>query len=291
MALNGVEIVIITVMAVVAAAWTLILLFDRTGVSRRPVFSALVLVILGLLGVVFYGIYEDKSNLWWIIPTVGISLITLILVFRIPFLRGRQKILQDETRQEEIRQQVISENSDQDFAKAMISRQNLSTEFKTADDANEVFYFTHYKELPPEWISREKPNVSDQKEARVFDDTNLPRVYDAVKGRFEGIPSKFKMFFNPETAKYTIVGKLKNKKKAVFTPEYITNVNGEVLGPEYFEEDKTVPKLADFVDPNTRKAYTVKGDKFIHIPGEEGTHFFTLENHTRYGAVPRSREI
>ena len=91
MALNGVEIVIITVMAVVAAVWTLILLFDRTGVSRRPVFSALVLVILGLLGVVFYGIYEDKSNLWWIIPTVGISLITLILVFRIPILRGRQK--------------------------------------------------------------------------------------------------------------------------------------------------------------------------------------------------------
>lgn len=90
MALNGVEIVIITVMAVVAAVWTLILLFDRTGVSRRPVFSALVLVILGLLGVVFYGIYEDKSNLWWIIPTVGISLITLILVFRIPFLKRRQ---------------------------------------------------------------------------------------------------------------------------------------------------------------------------------------------------------
>jgi hypothetical protein len=129
MALNGVEIVIITVMAVVAAAWTLILLFDRTGVSRRPVFSALVLVILGLLGVVFYGIYEDKSNLWWIIPTVGISLITLILVFRIPFLRGRQKILQDETRQEEIRQQVISENSYQDFAIEMFVK-NTSLQLK-----------------------------------------------------------------------------------------------------------------------------------------------------------------
>ena len=88
MTLGGSEIAIITVIVVVVAVWTLILLFDWTGVSKRPVFSALVLVILGLLGVVFYGIHEDKSNLWWIIPTVGISLITLILVFRIQILRA-----------------------------------------------------------------------------------------------------------------------------------------------------------------------------------------------------------
>jgi hypothetical protein len=48
---------------------------------RSPSVSLLILLILGSLGAVFYGIHEDKSNLWWIIPTVVIGLCLVGVVY------------------------------------------------------------------------------------------------------------------------------------------------------------------------------------------------------------------
>ena len=60
---------------------------SRNTSSRFYVVLVSILLILGALGVVFYGLYENKEPIWWIIPTGVIGFIVIFLVLFIVFGR------------------------------------------------------------------------------------------------------------------------------------------------------------------------------------------------------------
>jgi len=79
MALKTDEVIVIAAGAGLLLFW--LILASTLSKFRSPSVSFLILLILGSLGAVFYGIHEDKSNLWWIIPTVVIGLCLVGVVY------------------------------------------------------------------------------------------------------------------------------------------------------------------------------------------------------------------
>jgi uncharacterized membrane protein len=79
MALKTDEVIVIAAGAGLLLFW--LILASTLSKFRSPSVSLLILLILGSLGAVFYGIHEDKSNLWWIIPTVVIGLCLVGVVY------------------------------------------------------------------------------------------------------------------------------------------------------------------------------------------------------------------
>ena len=79
MALKTDEVIVIAAGVGLLLFW--VILASTLSKFRSPSVSILMLLILGSLGAVFYGIHEDKSNLWWIIPTVVIGLCLIGVVY------------------------------------------------------------------------------------------------------------------------------------------------------------------------------------------------------------------
>ena len=79
MTLNNTEIIVLASSGIVFLL--MVLFFSIIGFR----YDSLILfcLILGSLGVIFYGLYEDKSRWWWIIPVIVIflSLVGIILQF------------------------------------------------------------------------------------------------------------------------------------------------------------------------------------------------------------------
>ena len=79
MSLKTDEVIVIAAGAGLLLFW--LILASTLSKFRSPSVSLLILLILGSLGAVFYGIHEDKSNLWWIISTVVIGLCLIGVVY------------------------------------------------------------------------------------------------------------------------------------------------------------------------------------------------------------------
>ena len=79
MSLDTDELIVIVVGSVFFSIW--LLLFLVSPKYRNPLVSLLTFLIVGLLAAVFYGVREDKDQLWWIIPTTLIVLCFIWIVY------------------------------------------------------------------------------------------------------------------------------------------------------------------------------------------------------------------
>ena len=77
--MNTEEIVVIVLISIIAVVWFYLLTKESFRLNLE--FNIPFVLILILLGVIFYGLHENKGSLWWIIPTVVILLFLLIIFF------------------------------------------------------------------------------------------------------------------------------------------------------------------------------------------------------------------
>ena len=104
MALKADEVIVIATGAGVLLFW--LILASTLSTFRSQSVSLLILLVLGSLGVVFYGIHEDKSNLWWIIPTVVICLCLIGVVYLVT--RRSNSSIQPQTLTNPLANSVVS---------------------------------------------------------------------------------------------------------------------------------------------------------------------------------------
>jgi H+/Cl- antiporter ClcA len=100
MSLKTDEVIVIAAGAGLLLFW--LILASTLSKFRSPSVSLLILLILGSLGAVFYGIHEDKSNLWWIIPTVVIGLCLVGVVYLVSRRRKGTKFEDPSTKSSQI---------------------------------------------------------------------------------------------------------------------------------------------------------------------------------------------
>ena len=94
MTLNSDEIIVISSFGITLLL--MIVFFTLTGFR----YSSLLLfsLILGSLGAVFYGLYEDKGKWWWIVPVIIISLSLVAIILQFFRYNNKKNITLDEAK-------------------------------------------------------------------------------------------------------------------------------------------------------------------------------------------------